>query len=108
MSTGKVYKQAIKRVFAEKYHDERMAVHWGTTGRHDSRNCLFETLRAHKRCTCTQAVPKITRNKLRQLAQFCRRLTVPFSVIGATSRRSGFPAAHAPLAPVTGHKLVVL
>ena len=29
MSTGKVYKQAIKRVFAEKYHDERMAVHWG-------------------------------------------------------------------------------
>ena len=29
MSTGKVYKQAIKRVFAEKYHDERMAVYWG-------------------------------------------------------------------------------
>jgi hypothetical protein len=28
MSTGKVYKQAIKRVFAEKYHDERMAVYW--------------------------------------------------------------------------------
>jgi hypothetical protein len=89
-------------VFAEKYHDERMAMHWGTTGRHESRNCLFETLRAHK------PVPKITRNKLRQLAQFCRRLTVPFSVIGATSRRSGFPAAHAPLAPVTVHKLVVL
>jgi hypothetical protein len=29
MSTGNVYKQAIKRVFAEKYHDERMAVYWG-------------------------------------------------------------------------------
>ena len=29
MSTGKVYKQAIKRVFAEKYHDERTAVYWG-------------------------------------------------------------------------------
>ena len=29
MSTGKVYKQAIKRVFAERYHDERMAVYWG-------------------------------------------------------------------------------
>ena len=29
MSTGKVYKQAIKRVFTEKYHDERMAVYWG-------------------------------------------------------------------------------
>jgi hypothetical protein len=28
MSTGKVYKQAIKRVFTEKYHDERMAVYW--------------------------------------------------------------------------------
>jgi hypothetical protein len=25
MSTGKVYKQAIRRVFAEKYHDERTA-----------------------------------------------------------------------------------
>ena len=29
MSTDRVYKQAIKRVFAEKYHDERMAVYWG-------------------------------------------------------------------------------
>ena len=29
MSAGKVYKQAIKRVFAERYHDERMAVYWG-------------------------------------------------------------------------------
>ena len=26
---GKAYKQAIKRVFGEKYHDERMAVYWG-------------------------------------------------------------------------------
>ena len=29
MSTGNVYKQAIKRVFVEKYHDEHMAVYWG-------------------------------------------------------------------------------
>ena len=29
MSTGRVYKQAIKRVFREKYHDERIAVYWG-------------------------------------------------------------------------------
>jgi hypothetical protein len=29
MSTGKVYKQAIKRVFTKKYHDERIAVYWG-------------------------------------------------------------------------------
>ena len=28
MSTGNVYKQAIKRVFANKYHDKRMAVYW--------------------------------------------------------------------------------
>ena len=28
MSTGKVYKQAIRRVFAKKYHDELMAVYW--------------------------------------------------------------------------------
>ncbi len=49
MSTGKVYKQAIKRVFAEKYHDERIAVYWGTRGRHDPRNYLSETLRAQNR-----------------------------------------------------------
>ena len=48
MSTGNVYKQAIKRVFAEKYHDERMAVYLGR-GRHHSGNYLFETLRAQKR-----------------------------------------------------------
>ena len=29
MSTGKVYKQAIKRVFGEKYPDKCMAVYWG-------------------------------------------------------------------------------
>jgi hypothetical protein len=29
MITDRVYKQAIKRVFAEKYHDDRMAVYWG-------------------------------------------------------------------------------
>jgi hypothetical protein len=29
MSTGSVYKRAIKRVFANKYHDKRMAVYWG-------------------------------------------------------------------------------
>ena len=28
MSMGNVYKQAIKRVFANKYHDKRMAVYW--------------------------------------------------------------------------------
>ena len=32
MSTGNVYKQAIKRVFANKYHDKRMAVYWGRDG----------------------------------------------------------------------------
>jgi len=31
MSTGKVYKQAIKRVFAKEYQDARMAVYWGDT-----------------------------------------------------------------------------
>ena len=29
MSSGKTYKQAIKRVFGEMYQDERMAVYWG-------------------------------------------------------------------------------
>ena len=29
MSKGKVYKQAIRRVFIEKYHDERVTVYWG-------------------------------------------------------------------------------
>jgi hypothetical protein len=29
MSTGSVYKQAIKRVFDQKYHDKNMAVYWG-------------------------------------------------------------------------------
>src|SRR6516162_3207564 len=29
MSADKAYKQVIKRVFGEKYHDERMAVYWG-------------------------------------------------------------------------------
>ncbi len=29
MSTDKVYKRAIKRAFAEKYHDDRMAIYWG-------------------------------------------------------------------------------
>ena len=32
MSTGNVYKQAIKRAFANKYHDKRMAVYWGRDG----------------------------------------------------------------------------
>ena len=32
MSTGKAYKRAIRRVFGEKYHDERMAVYWGRDG----------------------------------------------------------------------------
>ena len=29
MSADRLYKQAIKRVFGEKYHDEHMAVYWG-------------------------------------------------------------------------------
>ena len=29
MSTDRVYKQAIKRVFAKRYHDERMAIYLG-------------------------------------------------------------------------------
>jgi hypothetical protein len=29
VSTDRAYKRAIKRVFAEKYHDERVAVYWG-------------------------------------------------------------------------------
>jgi hypothetical protein len=29
VSTDKLYKRAIKRVFGEKYHDEHMAVYWG-------------------------------------------------------------------------------
>ncbi len=47
MSTGKVYKQAIKRVFAEKYHDERIAVYWG---REDDTIHVITSLRhyAHK------------------------------------------------------------
>ncbi len=47
MSTGKVYKQAIKRVFAEKYHDARMAVYWG---REDDTIHVITSLRhyAHK------------------------------------------------------------
>ena len=47
MSTGKVYKQAIRRVFAKKYQDELMAV-LGTRGRRDPRNYHSETLRAQK------------------------------------------------------------
>jgi hypothetical protein len=29
MSADRLYIQAIKRVFGEKYHDEQMAVYWG-------------------------------------------------------------------------------
>jgi hypothetical protein len=29
MSTDRAYKQAIKRVFTEKCHDDSMAVYWG-------------------------------------------------------------------------------
>ena len=42
MSTGKVYKQAIKRAFAKKYHDEPMAVYWG---REDDAIHVITTLR---------------------------------------------------------------
>ena len=48
MSIGKVYKQAIKRVFAKKYHDERMAVYWGRED--DTIHVIAsETLRAQNR-----------------------------------------------------------
>ena len=42
MSTGKVYKQAIRRVFAKKYQDELMAVYWG---REDDAIHVITTLR---------------------------------------------------------------
>ena len=42
MGTSKVYKQAIKRVFADKYHDKRMAVYWG---REDDAIHVITTLR---------------------------------------------------------------
>ena len=42
MSSGKVYKQAIRRVFAKKYHDELMAVYWG---REDDAIHVITTLR---------------------------------------------------------------
>ena len=42
MSTGKVYKQAIRRAFAKKYHDELMAVYWG---REDDAIHVITTLR---------------------------------------------------------------
>jgi hypothetical protein len=29
MRTDRVYKQAIRRVFGEKFHDNRMAIYWG-------------------------------------------------------------------------------
>jgi hypothetical protein len=47
MSVDRAYKQAIKRVFGEKYHDERMAVYWG---REDDAIHVITTLRhyAHK------------------------------------------------------------
>ena len=44
MSTDRVYKQAIKRVFAEKYHEERMAVYWG---REDDTIHVIASLRHH-------------------------------------------------------------
>jgi hypothetical protein len=49
MSTGKVYKQAIRRVFAKKYQDELMAVYWGREDERDPRNYHSETLRAQNR-----------------------------------------------------------
>ena len=42
MSMGKVYKQAIRRVFAKKYQDELMAVYWG---RKDDAIHVIATLR---------------------------------------------------------------
>jgi hypothetical protein len=49
MNMGNVYKQAIKRVFANKYHDKRMAVYWG---RDDDTIHVIASLRhyVHKIC----------------------------------------------------------
>ena len=60
MSTGKVYKQAIKRVFAEKYHDERMAVYWG---REDATIHVIASLRhyVHKIADANEDAVKMPR-----------------------------------------------
>ena len=52
MSTSKVYKQAIKRAFAKKYHDE-LAVYWG---REDDAIHVITTLRhyVHKIASANQ------------------------------------------------------
>jgi hypothetical protein len=49
MSTGKVYKQAIRRVFAKKYQDELMAVYWGREDDAIHVITISETLRAQNR-----------------------------------------------------------
>jgi hypothetical protein len=47
MSTSRVYKQAFKRAFVQKFHDEHMAVYWG---RDDEMIHVFVSLRhyAHR------------------------------------------------------------
>ena len=54
MSTGKVYKQAIRRVFAKKYQNELMAVYWG---REDDAIHVITTLRhyVHKIASAVEA-----------------------------------------------------
>ena len=59
MSTDRAYKQAIKRVFAEKYHDEHMAVYWG---REDDTIHVIASLSI----TCTKS-PTRTRTRLSSL-----------------------------------------
>ena len=48
MSTDRVYKQAIKRVFAKEYDDQRMAVYWGRDDDTIHVNA-FKALRAQNR-----------------------------------------------------------
>jgi len=50
MIPDRVYKQAIKRVFTEKCHDDFRAVYWGRD-EHDQRDRLSETLRSQNRQT---------------------------------------------------------
>jgi hypothetical protein len=61
MSAGKVYRQAIKRVFAEKYHDERMAVY---RGREDDTIHVITSLRhyVHKIATANEDTLEFVRS----------------------------------------------
>ena len=58
MSTGNVYKRAIKRVFADRYHDERMALYWG---REDDTIHVIASLRhyVHKIASANEDTPEV-------------------------------------------------